>query len=385
MSVLIYLEPLDTLFFRDSRPFIAGEDTLAESGLPSPLTLYGVIGDYYLKKQNKSIEDFYYKKDEKLGQYKPELIDSNLKIKGVFLKKDNSIYIPVPANLYAQNRNCYSVLLPHQSKDGSEKWDINNQINPIKIPTTTHSLKPVQGYIDIKSLKPYLTHNKQNFYPIIYPESKFLKYEKRFGNRVTKNTKTVEQLYWTNQLRFDEYLERLPTNEIEYLKAKIGILIDGLDKFDFTDGDTLSIGGERKRAKITLGDENILSCLDDEEVKKKIQETKKFFVYFITPVIFNAGWISKEFLQKFNGAQLVGAVVNKPIYFSGWIRETASKGRPRPIIKAVPAGSVYFFSFENNNNFDFNNIYDNYNLNESLSDIYPNAGFGIALIGAWDY
>ncbi|MDW7988327.1 MAG: type III-B CRISPR module-associated Cmr3 family protein, partial [candidate division WOR-3 bacterium] len=274
MSVLIYLEPLDTLFFRDHRPFIAGDDTIAEGGLPSPLTLYGAIGDYCLKKKNKSIEDFSNKKqDEKLGKYDPDLKKSNLKIKAVFLKSDYKVFLPVPLNLYKENNNYFS-LLPYKTENNLIKWDIQNKINPIEIIITTHGIEPATGYISINSLKPYLTADYANLRPIIYSQFQLFNYEIRYSNKINKDLKTTEDLYWTKQLRFDEYI-----TINDYIKTKIGIVIEGLNQPDFTDGDTLSIGGEQKRAKITLGDENILSSLKDDEIKTKIQETKKFFVY----------------------------------------------------------------------------------------------------------
>ncbi|MCX7786004.1 MAG: type III-B CRISPR module-associated protein Cmr3 [candidate division WOR-3 bacterium] len=383
MSVLIYLEPLDTLFFRDHRPFIAGDDTIAEGGLPSPLTLYGAIGDYCLKKQDKSIEDFTQKNNDKLGKYDERLSDSQskFKIKGIFLFKEKNIYFPPFANIY-----CYGASLQPNlkffipNKEPEIKWDIEkNNLDIAPIIITDHDAKPLQSFIEIATVKNYLLNNEiESAY--VYLPNEFYQFETRYGNQILFDTKTVENLYLSRHIRFTEKLD-----DRCYVKSGIAVLLSGLDKNDFTDGDTLSIGGEQKRAKITLGDENVLSSLKDDEIKTKIQETKKFFVYFITPAIFNQGWFSQEFLGKFTGAELVGAVVNKPIYISGWIRETQAKGKPRPLYKAVPQGSVYFFSFENNENFNLDNIYSNYNLNESLSDIYPNAGFGIALIGAWNY
>jgi len=58
VSLHIEIEPLDTVFFRDNRPFDAGIDTVAETILPSPLTLFGVIGSYYLNVKEISLQNF---------------------------------------------------------------------------------------------------------------------------------------------------------------------------------------------------------------------------------------------------------------------------------------------------------------------------------------
>jgi hypothetical protein len=87
---------------------------------------------------------------------------------------------------------------------------------------------------------------------------------------------------------------------------------------------------------------------------------------------------------EFNGAEFVGAAVNKPQYISGWQRDgKGTGGIPRHIKRLAPAGSVYFFKADKWDNLQFEKLYKKYHFGESLSEEYPDAGFGIALIGVW--
>ncbi|MGQ9921902.1 MAG: type III-B CRISPR module-associated Cmr3 family protein, partial [Desulfobacca sp.] len=48
MALLIYVDPLDTCFFREARAFGAAASTFAASGPPIGLTLYGALGSLVL-------------------------------------------------------------------------------------------------------------------------------------------------------------------------------------------------------------------------------------------------------------------------------------------------------------------------------------------------
>ena len=81
---------------------------------------------------------------------------------------------------------------------------------------------------------------------------------------------------------------------------------------------------------------------------------------------------------------MVGAAVNKPQYISGWARSgKGAGGEPRPIKRMVPAGSVYFFNTNGWDEQKFGCLYKKYHFGKSLSGEYPDAGFGIALMGVW--
>ncbi|RKY69198.1 MAG: hypothetical protein DRP97_05570 [Candidatus Latescibacterota bacterium] len=184
-------------------------------------------------------------------------------------------------------------------------------------------------------------------------------------------------LYTATHLRFKDKFEH-----ITHIKTGFTLIAEGIDETDMPDK-TIALGGERRRAVVSISQKDDF-ITKQPEVIEKIQHTKKFFIYLATPAIFRNGWY-RDFSSKFDGdVKMVGAAVKKPLYISGWkIRGNSFKGYPRPIRKAVPAGSVYFFEAESWGDEQFEEFYEKYHFKESLSDEYPSAGFGIGLIGSW--
>ncbi|MBT9175003.1 MAG: hypothetical protein DDT22_00677 [candidate division WS2 bacterium] len=376
MPLNVYIEPLDTVFFRDNRPFDAGVDTFADSILPSPLVMFGVIGSYYLNKQGVSLREFILNGNNKLGNYDPNLVNSNLKIKGPFFKFGDDIYYPSPFNLWVSEGSPY-VLKPQIGIN--PQWDIQHpDLCPIDISMLRSEPKPFEEYISAEIVKSYLSGNDYLEIDNSRSEETFFLRENRYGHELNVSTLTVKegQLYISKHLRFTENMEdRL------IKKAKFMLFVEGLDKNDFTEI-TTPIGGEGRMARIYAEEatDRLVPC--DNDTLQKIKQSKRFFLYFITPSIFKNGWYGWNAV--FDGANMRGACVNKPVFISGWQKSgVGSKGSPRPLLKAVPAGSVYFFEANYWDDTRFERIYSRYHCNESLSDYYPCAGFGTALIGVW--
>jgi len=111
-------------------------------------------------------------------------------------------------------------------------------------------------------------------------------------------------------------------------------------------------------------------------------ENKLFKLFLATPAIFENGWlpywIKEENLEgEFNGIKLrlIGCSIGKFNLIGGW---NIVKEEPKPMHKAAPAGSVYYFEILDDSPpeaikeaFHFRNI----------SDINSEEGFGLSLIG----
>ena len=163
--IQIDLNPLDTLFFRDSRSFDAGEETTADFNFPSPLTFYGAIGNAVLENisendRRKFIHGEY--EHPKLGKYDEKLVDTPMKIKGIFLQEGGKVYFPPPENLWIEATGrpyVPHVLLPYENEE--LVWDINDEkLRPLKMPMSDDEvldLKPLDEYIPVKELIKYLT------------------------------------------------------------------------------------------------------------------------------------------------------------------------------------------------------------------------------------
>ena len=375
MSMLLVLEPQDTLFFRDNRPFSAGLDVLAESTLPSPLTLFGAIGSYILEKNNTDLEQFFNRQvsDRILGEYDSDLKNSNLKTKGPFFIKRNKLYFSPPANLFKID-GVLKALKPDVF--ANPRWDIIEKFKPISIPGD--EFEPEKRFLPEDYINKFLLDNLISL-PDITEENFYLK-EAMFGHKLNKETFTVEEgfLYKTEHLRFTESLRGK-----EYDRTGIALFVDGIESSIFSP-ESVFFGGDRRKAYLKILNKRL--SFPEDDITNNVLESKRFTLYFVTPAIFSEGFYRPQWPKEFKdiNARLVGIAIKKPFYISGWKRTRVSSGHPRPLKKAVPPGSVYFFECDNNiNEGSFKTLYRKYNFNESLSHEYPNAGFGIALIGIW--
>lgn len=379
--IQINLEPLDTLFFRGSQSFTAGEETIANFNFPSPLTFFGAIGNAVI--ENMSVANrIKFMKGEyehpKLGKYEDELSNTPMRIKGPFLYHENNVYFPSPANLWVGgtgNFHAVWTLRPYEKKKW--EWDVGSEtLRPLKIPKIKGlEIEPLNEFISNKDLMKYLS-GKLKLLASKSEDEFFLK-EIRYGNAISKSSKTPEEsyLYASAHLRFKDQLEGC-----NYVKNGFTIIVEGLEESDLPNK-VISLGGERRKVVVKCKKTKLI--FEQPNVLSEIQNTKRFFVYFATPVIFKKGWLI-ELPLEFNDAVLVGAAVNKPQYVSGWKNNHNDfGGKPRPIKKVVPSGSVYFFEANSWNDEKFKKFYNKYHFGDSLSDEYKTAGFGIGLIGCW--
>ena len=97
------IKPLDTLFFRDGRPFTMGSETWANLIFPPyPSTLYGAIRSWLIFERG-NIQDF------KNGKFKDEIGTPNekgkLSLKGPFIAIENKFYFPIPIDMLDMGEN----------------------------------------------------------------------------------------------------------------------------------------------------------------------------------------------------------------------------------------------------------------------------------------
>ncbi|MGC8977694.1 MAG: type III-B CRISPR module-associated Cmr3 family protein, partial [Candidatus Ratteibacteria bacterium] len=105
------IKPLDTLFFRDGRPFSMGAETWANPVFPPyPSTVYGAIRTWLIFEWG-NLEKF------KKGELKEDLgtleNKGSLKIKGPLLALEDILYFPVPKDLLKEkgkkDENLYDI------------------------------------------------------------------------------------------------------------------------------------------------------------------------------------------------------------------------------------------------------------------------------------
>lgn len=108
----------------------------------------------------------------------------------------------------------------------------------------------------------------------------------------------------------------------------------------------------------------------------------RFVLYLSTHAIFKEGWLPEwigenGLERKIHGTsikvKLLTAAIGKPVYIGGF---DIAKGEPKPMYKAVPGGSVYYFEILDGNVDDLKKIHG-----RSISDVYSEQGFGVCYVG----
>jgi hypothetical protein len=83
--------------------------------------------------------------------------------------------------------------------------------------------------------------------------------------------------------------------------------------------------------------------------------------------------------EKSSIGKLVAAYIPKPIPYSGWKAQCGNEG-PRPTRLCIPAGAVYYFETENEEQTE--NLLKFLN-GKRKSDIAAEKGFGFGVCGTW--
>lgn len=384
MAQNFYMEPLDTLFFRDSRPFQAGVDVYAESTLPYPMTLFGAIGGHILDLHGDSLADYIGNKSAKLnailGEYSHNLSEGNLRVKGPFLTFGGKTYFCVPKNLW-EHEISKTALVLKPVESGAASASRRSNLNNISIMNISHDgYEESAGFLDTEAMESYLKDTSLGGI-IIRDDNYFFDRETKAGHQLNAASGTVEpeQLYFASHLRFcDRYEQRI------YKKSGLLAVVDGVSPDIFSEK-TMLFSGERRGVKLTINND----CTDNQipdtpDILLKIKEKKRFSLYLATPAVFDMGWKRSSWPGPLGKAQFVAAAVGKPNYMSGWKKSgNGSAGGPRPMRRLAPAGSVYFFTAYDLDDTTLQDLYTTYHCNQSISDEYPVAGFGTAFVGAW--
>jgi len=362
------IKPLDTLFFRDGRPFSMGAETWANPIFPPyPSTVYGAIRTWLIFERG-SLKEF------KEGKYKEELgtltEKGNLKIKGPFICLDNNIYFPVPFDCLKKKgapENEKNNLFYINWMNRPEIFISDYSLERILVNRNDFELEECDEFLDINSLKDYLIGNEEQ---LEFTEKKeFFSYERKTGIKRSRKTLSSEEghIYRIYMIRLEK-------------KVSLFIEINGLDINNYPECGLIQIGGEGKTTKIErIDNDDPLKTLRDMNFQF---ENKIFKLYLATPAIFKKGWLPNwineiHFEGNYNGIslKLIACSIGKFKLIGGW---DLANNRPKPMYKAVPAGSVYYFKILDNAPPE--KIKENFHL-KNISDINPEEGFGLSFVG----
>lgn len=354
----IAISALDTLFFRDGKPFSMGEESWADGVFPPyPSVLYGALRTWYIMNKGPGVNQ--------------ELIDesSGISLRGIMYQHQGAIYLPLPLD-FVEPKEKTAVQVEQeelQKKYSVIKLSQREKAILSNYPLSTLLMPPAHinevgsfdsGLMDLDRFKQYLEGTLEKYDNAI-KLSDLAPSEPKVGIGRDNYTNASDdgKLYRVGMRRL---------NDLEIL-LDLELPQDGLEPTSRF----LKLGGEgkvamfRERGRIRRSDR-----IDKDTIELK---ENRFKLYLATPAFFKNGWrpnLEKKFKIK---ADLVAAAVGKPQHIGGF---DMAKRKAKPMLKAVPAGSVFYFESAEPAEKVLEKL-----QGESISDFLSEQGFGIAYVG----
>ncbi|MCY4674688.1 MAG: type III-B CRISPR module-associated protein Cmr3 [Bacteroidetes bacterium] len=354
----LLLRPVDTLSFRDARPFGPAEQ--ADSGLPSPQTLAGAIRTFLLKAHGVNLKQFgdlvkrYDSFDEALSEYGYPIKGlRDMKIGGPWFSMNEELLVPIPSNLkISKSRNgaltSQSIFRLDPIRTSPPGWQPREQeLRPLWR-YGRESLKSASGYIKPTGLRIFLEGGIPSNQDLVSEEELYA-IDRRVGIAIDAKRKTVDEgmIYTAGMLALKPNVAFCV--ELTGNRALIAPLCQP--------GVLMKFGGEGKYVEISVHNHNasfwpnVLPGIGDGRL-----------LLLTTPAWFD-GW-------KPRNITCIAASVSHPEGVSGW---DLAQGGPKPNRFMVPAGTVYFLP-------------KNTHIPQSLVEHHDAlVGWGHYLEGNWNY
>lgn len=350
--MIIEINAIDTLFFRDSKPFSMGEETWADGLFPPyPSVIYGALRSVYFANHIEELEKANETNDS----------TENLQIKSINFKVGNDIYFPLPLDCV-------------RDKNGGERD--KNKVFPLhidKLPQNSFTNIPCKsvltagnfkvenisdGIVRKSALENYLKLTVDNF--SIFEFSDYVIPEPKIGIACSSETHSSEE----------GKLYRVDMKRLESEKGgKLSVIVD-FEGLDLPESGMMKLGGEGKAVSYRKYSDNIEIAYPEFK-----DDTKCFKLVLTTPAIFKNGWFPERVNKdKELKLKLLTAAIGKPINIGGF---DMKRRMPKPMFKAVPAGSVYYFELQEGIIGDVIDIFHG----KAISDYHKEQGFGIAYTG----
>lgn len=355
------MEPVDSLFFRDARPFEpAGH---GESGLPMPQTLAGAVRSLLMERHGVDFGQLGERMKngvsfaEALGEFGSDAAGiADLRISGPWFTLDGGVLVPTPASLRQEkkggkpekrNGNSGRVLRLDPLKSPPAGWRPDT---PEMLPLWRYGREDVEAAPDLlklSGLRRFLAGDLPEPCELVQAKDVY-GFEDRTGIGVDaeKNAAAGGAIYGIRMLVLKS--EACLCAELSGSAAALSPLM--------AEPLLMKFGGEGRQVVVRAERRGI----DWPDVPRVAGKGR--LVLLTTPSWFN-GW-------KPPGLEPLAAAVVGHQAVSGW---DLAKGGPKPNRFMVPAGSVYFLQP------------DARILNAFGSDEDVNVGWGCFLEGNWDY
>lgn len=336
---VIQLEALDTLFFRDGKPFTMGEDNTAEGTFPpSPSVIYGALRTAYiaqnLGKNGKTIEDL--------------IADTEgLVITDIILEFGGDDQYPMPLDFVEEktNKKKKKVFrlknIPFDDNFGGNslfKYALYSDEYAEQVSDAAFSDAQMIDY-----LNDFNTIDKDG----VKHWNSLLTQEPKFGNKRGDESRSTSD---DDGNVYRVALKRLEVVDYEDSDEKKGMItrpkqlkinVEYSLGNEMINDSLIRVGGEGKSMKLrNLNSNNSIKT-------PTFSDDSHFRIYLKTPSLFENGYLpdlNKIFVQNGFDVELLTAAIGKPIQIGGW---DVKNKEPKAMIKAVPAGSVYHFKIKN--------------------------------------
>jgi CRISPR-associated protein Cmr3 len=342
----IRLQPLDTVFFRDGKPFSQGEESWGDSVFPPPPSVfYGALRSLYFSRHPDEFA--------KLKQADPS---AGLRITGIYLEKQSEDigFLPTPRDM---------VVYKGSKKETTKFLNCIKNVSssagtPCLLAPPPDGGNKAEEPDELLRLEYYQDYLRGELPKSFLPFPRLAEAKVGIGrDDSTRAAGEDGRLYRVDMTRLASRVERLNSPQ------QWGFLLE-FDGLELAEGNgILKLGGEHKAVRYEIFTDSPVSALPPPQAGEYLK------LCLATPAIFRNGWHPE--LGK--GVKLLAAAIGKPVYIGGFDMQTSL---PKPMYRAVPAGSVYYLQCH-----DAPALIEKLH-GKAMCEIYPKQGFGIAYIGS---
>jgi len=358
--MIIRLNALDTLFFRDGRPFTMGESPWAAGIFPPyPSVFYGALRTAYFARHPEDLD----------RANQPGDPTATLEIKGIYLQIGDQVCLPLPADCAGlkEERGKALLMRPEEAPEASS-CPVPLVLKP---PGGTEVKAEDEGLLDYLSMVDYLNAGKKEFYYILLSDFVLPEPKTGIGRDSASGTAKDHMLYRAVMRRLES---RVRTGS-KSLTTSFLVEYTGLN---LPERGLLKLGGEGKAVFYETPGPDVEKslCFTAPELRGN-----RFKLYLATPALFAGGWLpgwldENTLTGEYRGLKLrlLTAATGKYLSIGGF---DVHVGEPKVMRRAVPAGSVYYFELNGGDPAKVMEVFHR----ASLSDYCPEQGFGHVLVG----
>ncbi|KLU60942.1 CRISPR-associated protein [Peptococcaceae bacterium CEB3] len=357
--MLLRLEALDPLFFRDGKPFAMGEDFWAEGVFPPfPSVFYGALRTAFFAENPALLPAAGSDTDP----------TRSLRIRSILLMNGETIYFPCPLDLVkdkeeTEDKRAYPLQLSPAAECSSYKLPF-----ALAVPEGLEAETLSGALLERMTFGDYLSGSwEAQPYRLV---SEFVTEEPKVGIAIDRLRRHAEEhkLYRIG-------MKRLAPDRTKGAAAEETSFLLDYEGLQLPEKGFIRLGGEGKVASYERVDRVWIP-------QPPLLKEKRFKLYVLTPAVLTNGWLPEWLDERgltgnYQGLslRLLSAAIDKYVPVGGF---NIKENRPKPMRRAVPAGSVYYFELLAG---DLERVPEVFHYQPLEDNAYSREGFGRVLLG----